>query len=204
MDRELKELIDNGLKLDKDFQEQLEKVAAFHGHICGGIVMGTKMSMIALDMLGFELNKRNKDLLVFVEIGRCATDAVQVVTGCTLGKGTLKLIDYGRFAATFYKISTGEAIRITDEDIKLQETGEIKKETKEELINRLVNTSNNNLFKIQKVKIHLKEEDLPGKREETIICPVCGEMVKDNKHIYQNGKAICKSCAIESYYELLD
>jgi formylmethanofuran dehydrogenase subunit E len=184
----------------EEFYKQLEKVEKFHGHLCGGIVMGTKMSMYAMEYLGFELNQQSKDLMVFTEIDRCMADAVQVVTGCTIGKRTLKLMDYGRFAVTFYKISTGEAIRVTDEDIQNQN----KDEEKEELIERLISTPSEELFKIRKVKLNISEDDLPGKSAKTSKCSVCGEVVKDNKYIFRNGKSICKACAIESYYEFID
>ncbi|WP_067089059.1 FmdE family protein [Methanobrevibacter curvatus] len=184
-----------------EFQEQLDKVEKFHGHLCGGIVMGTKMTMLAMKELGFNLNEPTKDLVVFVEIGRCMADAVQVVSGCTLGKGSLNLLDYGRFAGTFLKISTGEAVRITDMDIQTQVPGE----SKEELIERLTNTSNDVLFRIEKVRVRLREGDLPGHSSDNkIVCPICGEIVKDNQHIIQNGVAYCKACVVESYYEKLD
>ncbi|GAA5819527.1 MAG: formylmethanofuran dehydrogenase subunit E [Methanobrevibacter sp. CfCl-M3] len=185
---------------DKDFQEQLAKVEKFHGHLCGGIVMGTKMTMYALEHLGMKLNEKNKDLLVFVEIDRCMADAVQIVSGCTIGKRTLKLMDYGRFAVTFYKISTGEGIRVTDDDIQNQN----KKETKEELIERLTNTPNEELFSMHKVRLRLKNNDFPGKNFNQVVCPVCNEIVKDEKYLLRNGVGICKACAEESYYEFID
>nr|WP_231624243.1 formylmethanofuran dehydrogenase subunit E family protein [Methanobrevibacter arboriphilus] len=89
------------------FEEQLEKAGKFHGDICGGIVIGTKLAIYALGKLGMELNQKNKDLIVFLEIDRCMSDAVQAVTGCSMGKRSLKQMNYGKFAASFYKISTG-------------------------------------------------------------------------------------------------
>ncbi|MDR2830618.1 MAG: FmdE family protein [Methanobrevibacter sp.] len=183
-----------------EFQRQLSKVEKFHGHLCGGIVMGTKMTMYALEHLGMKLNEKNKDLLVFVEVDRCMADAVQIVSGCTVGKRTLKLMDYGRFAATFYKISTGEGIRVTDDDIRNQN----ENETKEELVERLSNTPNKKLFSFRRVKLRLKKSDFPGKDFSKIVCPVCNEIVKDDKYLVRNGIGICRACAEESYYEFID
>ncbi|MDR2873837.1 MAG: FmdE family protein [Methanobrevibacter sp.] len=185
---------------DKDFKEQLAKVEKFHGHLCGGILMGTKMTMHALEYLGMKLNEKNKDLLVFVEIDRCMADAVQIVSGCTIGKRTLKLLDYGRFAATFYKISSGEGVRIIDNDIQNQN----EEESKEHLINRLSNTPNEELFTVRRVKLRLKKSDFPGKDFSKIRCPICNEIVKDDKYVVRNGVGICKACAKESYYEFID
>jgi formylmethanofuran dehydrogenase subunit E len=128
------------------------------------------------------------------------TDAVQIVSGCTIGKRTLKLIDYGRFAATFYKISAGEGIRIVDNDIQNQD----EEESREHLVNRLINTPNEELFTIRRVKLQLKKTDLPGKHFDKIRCPICNEIVKDGKYIVRNGVGICKACAEESYYEFVD
>ncbi|MDR3290812.1 MAG: FmdE family protein [Methanobrevibacter sp.] len=185
---------------NKDFKEQLAKVEKFHGHLCGGIVMGTKMTMHALEHLGMKLNEKNKDLLVFVEIDRCMADAVQVVSGCTIGKRTLKLMDYGRFSATFYKISAGEGVRITDNDIQNQN----EEESKEDLVERLSSTPNEELFSLRKVKLRLKESDFPGKDFSKIVCPICNEIVKDDKYIVRNGVGICKACGEGSYYEYID
>ena len=101
---------------EQDYEEQLAKAAEFHGHICGGIAIGTKLAMYGLELLGMELNQRHKNLIVFLEIDRCMSDAVQSVTGCSMGKRTLKQMYYGKFAATFYNQDTGEALRITDAD----------------------------------------------------------------------------------------
>ena len=64
----------------EDYEEQLAKAGEFHGEICGGIAIGTKLAMYGMELMGFELNKRHKNLIVFLEIDRCMADAVQVVT----------------------------------------------------------------------------------------------------------------------------
>ncbi|MDR2830699.1 MAG: FmdE family protein [Methanobrevibacter sp.] len=184
---------------DKEFEEQLKKVKKFHGHLDGGTVIGTKMTMYAFEQLGLSLNEENMDLMVFVEIGRCVADAIQVVSDCRIGKKTFKLMDYGRHAASFCRISTGEGIRIVDEDIKNQN----KAETDEKLMERLINTANEELFSIEKIKIDFESMDYPDKKFNKIICPVCDEVVKDNKYILRNGIGICKACAEKSYYQFI-
>lgn len=186
--------------MDKVFEEQLEKAGNFHGDICGGIVIGTKLAMYALEKMGMELNKKNKDLIVFVEIDRCMSDAVQAITGCSMGKRSLKQMGYGKFAATFYNISTGEAYRITDVDANSKEESD---ETTEELIERFKNTPNEKLFNAQKVEIKLDENELPGKPRETAFCSLCNEKVMDGRHNLIGGKAVCKSCSEVSYYKII-
>ena len=198
---------------EQDYEEQLAKAAEFHGHICGGIVIGTKLAMYGLELLGMELNqrhknligmelnKKNKNLIVFLEIDRCMSDAVQSVTGCSMGKRTLKQLYYGKFAATFYNQDTGEALRITDADANKKFKDE---ETKEEMIARFRRTPPEELFKVDKVKIELSPGDMPGKPYTTAFCSVCGEKVSDGRHVLRGGKPVCRSCAEGSYYELID
>jgi formylmethanofuran dehydrogenase subunit E len=186
--------------MDKLFEEQLEKAGKFHGDTCGGIVIGTKIAMYGLEKLGMELNKQNKDLIVFVEIDRCMSDAVQAVTGCSMGKRSLKQMNYGRFAATFYNMSTGEAFRITDVDANSKKKLD---ETKEEMIERFKNTPPKELFNTQRVEIKLDENELPGKPIIKAFCSICHEKVMDSKHKLIGGKPVCKSCSEESYYRII-
>ena len=111
----------------EDYEEQLAKAGEFHGEICGGIAIGTKLAMYGMELMGFELNKRHKNLIVFLEIDRCMADAVQSVTKCTMGKRSLKQMYYGKFAVTFYNMDTGEAIRVSDADANKQEKIKLKK-----------------------------------------------------------------------------
>jgi len=80
-----------------------------HGHLCAGQVLGVRMALLGLAKLGIEDPRGNKEdrkrLVTFVEIDRCATDAIAVVTGCRLGKRALKFRDWGKMAATFVDLS---------------------------------------------------------------------------------------------------
>src|SRR5690242_696911 len=97
----------------KSLEEYLALAAQNHGHMCPGQVLGVRMAMLGLKELGIEDPiLYRKRLLTFVEIDRCATDAVSLVTGCRLGKRSLKYLDYGKVAATFVDLETEQAIRI--------------------------------------------------------------------------------------------
>ena len=185
---------------EKCYDEQLAKVEEFHGHLCGGIAIGTKLAMYGLELLEMELNQRHKNLIVFLEIDRCMADAVQVVTGCSMGRRTLKQMYYGRFAATFYNQDTGEALRISDADAKKKFKD---KETKEEMIERVRKTPAEELFKVEKVKIEIPPSEMPGKPHTTAFCSICGEKVSDGRHKLIGGRPVCISCAEGSYYELI-
>ncbi|HEU5395293.1 MAG TPA: FmdE family protein, partial [Candidatus Methylomirabilis sp.] len=97
----------------RPFDELLQEAVAFHGHLCPGQVLGVRMAMAGCRALGIQEPKTMaKGLVVFVEIDRCASDAIQAVTGVSLGKRTLKHLDYGKMAATFAMVTTGEAVRV--------------------------------------------------------------------------------------------
>ena len=96
------------------FEALLREAEAAHGHLCAGQILGVRMAMLGCERLGIDDPKGadRKRLVTFVEIDRCATDAIAVVTGCRLGKRALKFRDWGKMAATFLDLSTGKAIRI--------------------------------------------------------------------------------------------
>ncbi|MCC7553377.1 MAG: TraR/DksA C4-type zinc finger protein [Methanobacteriaceae archaeon] len=184
-----------------EYSKQLKKASDFHGHICGGIAIGTKLAMYGLDLMNMELNKKNKNLIVFLEIDRCMSDAVQAVTGCSMGKRSLKQMYYGKFATTFYDMDTGKALRISDKDANKKYKNE---ETKEEMIERFTKTPAEELFKVEKVKIDLKQGEMPGKPYTSVFCSICNEKVSDGRHKVKGGKPVCISCADGSYYELIE
>lgn len=185
----------------EDYDEQLKIAGDFHGEICGGIAIGTKLAMYGMELMGMELNKRHKNLIVFLEIDRCMADAVQAVTKCTMGKRTLKQMYYGKFAVTFYNMDTGEAIRVSDADANRKDK---ENETKEEMKKRFRETPPEELFNVERVKVKLPEPQLPGAMHSSVFCSVCGEKVGDERHLLRGGKPLCKSCAEGSYYELIE
>lgn len=97
----------------EDLEELLAQSAALHGgHPCAGQVLGVRMAMAGCRGVGLDDPKKTKQLIVYVEIDRCAADAIQAVTGCKLGKRTLKHVDYGKMAATFVNIASSRAVRV--------------------------------------------------------------------------------------------
>src|SRR5438445_6071612 len=98
----------------KSFEELLREAEQAHGHLCAGQILGVRMAMMGLAKLGIDdpRGKDRKRLVTFVEIDRCATDAIGVVTGCRLGKRALKFRDWGKMAATFVDVEHDRAVRI--------------------------------------------------------------------------------------------
>jgi formylmethanofuran dehydrogenase subunit E len=100
----------------KTLEVLLDEAKATHGHVCAGQVLGVRMAMLGCRLVGIDDPKAPanlKKLMVYVEIDRCATDAIQSVTGCRMGKRTLKFRDYGINAATFLNLETGVPIELS-------------------------------------------------------------------------------------------
>ena len=194
--------------LTATFDELLEESTRIHGHICAGQVIGVRMSMVGLREIGISdpKGKDRKSLYVVVEIDRCATDAIQSVTGCCLGKRSLKWLDYGIMAATFVNLNSGEAVRITAREeareLAKQYAPQIDDKYKQQLEAYRV-MPEEDLFKIEKVKVSVPESDMPGRPLKRVLCEGCGDWVQDSREIVQNGRVLCKSCAFGRYYEVI-
>jgi formylmethanofuran dehydrogenase subunit E len=177
-----------------EFEKYVKKVGAHHGHICFGIAMGTKMTLAAMKHLELDPHVKNKNLIVYAEIDRCMTDAIQVITGCTLGHRTLKYVDYGKFAATFVNLTTGKAVRAT-----IRESFEIKG-SPEEVVDKMERTPESQIVNIQKVEVTIPETDLPGFPKKRANCSVCGERIMDGREVYLEEQVLCRACANGKYY----
>jgi formylmethanofuran dehydrogenase subunit E len=186
-----------------NLKQCLNEAKAFHGHICGGITIGTRMSILGMKVIGIDdpKGKDKKDLMVFVEIDRCATDAILVVTGCHPGKRSMKILDYGKMAATFINLKTGKAVRIASKNddgdkVVTKEMMEQNPHTVEDFSGK----TDEELFDVEEVKVTLKPEDLPGKPVRSVVCSACGERIMDAREVIKYGKSLCKPCAENKRY----
>jgi formylmethanofuran dehydrogenase subunit E len=192
----------------KSIDEYLRDAEQAHGHLCAGQVLGVRLAMLGLTMLGIEdpHKKDRKRLVTFVEIDRCATDAVGVVTGCRLGKRALKFRDWGKMAATFVDVSAGKAVRIAAKEssktLARQMHPELEDKNQQQML-AYREMSDDDLFTTQWVKVELPPEEFPGYKGERIVCEACGEGINFHREVRRNGKILCCSCAGESYYESL-
>ncbi|MGH9660382.1 MAG: FmdE family protein, partial [Bryobacteraceae bacterium] len=98
----------------KTFEEYERLAEAAHGHMCAGQILGLRLALYGVRLLGLAdpAGADRKRLVTFVEIDRCATDAIPIVTGCRMGKRALKFRDFGKVAATFCDLKEDRAVRI--------------------------------------------------------------------------------------------
>jgi formylmethanofuran dehydrogenase subunit E len=145
--------------------------------------------------LGLDPAKKNKNLIVFVEIDRCITDAVQAITGCSLGHRTLKYVNYGKFGATFYDLDSKRAVRVT-------ERKGIRAKAGDDISTAFFTFSDEELVQVEDVEINLDENDLPGKPQKIEECKQCGELIFDGREDNIRGKLLCRACTNGAYYTL--
>ena len=192
----------------KSLEEYLDLARKDHGHMCPGQVLGVRMAMLGLGKLGIDdPEKHRKRLLTFVEIDRCATDAVSLVTGCRLGKRSLKYLDYGKVAATFVDLETQQAVRVVARDDareKAKKFGGNSADPYRQQLEAYKVLDDADLFNVQRVRVKLRPEDLPGRPRSRVACEQCGEGVNDGRESRLGGRILCRNCAGESYYESLD
>lgn len=192
----------------KSLDEYLHDAEQAHGHLCAGQVLGVRMAMVGLEKLGIEdpRGKDRKRLVTFVEIDRCATDAIGVVTGCRLGKRALKFRDWGKMAATFVDVSTGKAIRIAAKEsskaLAPSMHPEIENKNQQQML-AYREMPAGDLFAMQWVKVELPAEEFPGYKGDRIVCAECGEGINFRREVERDGSVLCRACAGERYYEPL-
>ena len=182
-----------------DLQKCLERASQFHGDLCAGITLGTRMSILGLKAIGIEdpMGKDRKNLIIFVETDRCAADAILAVTGCHPGKRTMKILDYGKMAATFINLATGKAVRVATKDKSIDPNKEYTREMieQEPHTEKYAMMPAEDLFELHEVDVDLRPEDMPGKPLRIVTCSVCGERIMDMREIRDNGKILCRPCA---------
>ena len=196
------------IALVKSLEEYLTLAAEHHKHLCPGQVLGVRMAMLGLRSIGIEdPDLHQKRLVTFVEIDRCATDAVSLVTGCRLGRRSLKYLDYGKVAATFADLETGRAVRVVArDDSRLRAKAMFAEHANpyRQQLEAYKVMPDGELFNVQPVRVKLRPEDLPGRPRSRVACERCGEGVNDGREVTQDGLVLCRSCAAGSYYEAVN
>jgi len=184
----------------ESFDKLLLKAEVAHGHLCAGLVLGVRMAMLGLNRLDIRDPKGEdrKRLIVYVEIDRCATDAIGIVTGCRLSKRTLKFRDWGKMAATFVDLEAGRAIRIVALDNSRELASQLFPQIENEGQRQMMayrELTDAQMFTEHWVRVAIDPQELPGARDERVDCPHCGEGVNFGRIAVVNGERLCLSCA---------
>jgi len=184
-----------------------EDVVGFHGHSCPGLAIGYRVSLVALKTIG--RRARDEEMVAIVENNSCSVDAVQVMTGCTFGKGNLIFRDYGKQVYTFIKRLSGEGMRIsvvwafpeTDEEKRMWDRY-IKGERFEEVLRvvhgrkskkteMILRAGDDELFAVTRRKMVVPDE---AKIYASLRCAQCGEKMMESRARVKNGEIVCIPC----------
>ncbi|MDX6445256.1 MAG: hypothetical protein QOH71_2330 [Blastocatellia bacterium] len=192
------------MELIDDLLEQHELA---HGNLCPGALLALRMAVLGCAVVGVEDPRgadRNK-LVVWIEIDRWLADAVEAVTGARLGKRTLKFLDYGKLAATFLNIETGEAARIAARESS-RGLADLRHPEIEDKYERQMRTyreaAEEELFELRPVEVHLRQKDAPGHPCSRVICAQCGEGVNDGREVnLPDGITLCRPCVYGRDYQ---
>jgi formylmethanofuran dehydrogenase subunit E len=214
------------------FDALLHEAEVAHGHLCAGQILGVRLAMLGCERLGIDdpkglVNpKDRKRLVTFIEIDRCATDAIAVVTGCRLGKRAIKFRDWGKMAATFVDLASPitpalssplphegdtpvyKAIRIAALESSKQRARDLypnieNKNQQQMLAYRELPIAD--LFSEEWVAVPIHPREMPGYKSTRIACEVCGEGINYDREVHSNGKTLCEACASPEtrYYQPL-
>lgn len=184
----------------ESLDELLVKAEAAHGHLCAGQILGVRMALLGLDRLAITdpRGADRKRLVTYVEIDRCATDAIAMVTGCRLGKRALKFRDWGKMAATFVDLASGRGVRIValedSRELARQLFPDVESKSRQQML-AYRELSDAQLFREQWVRVNLGPDELPGTKGERVLCPRCGEGVNFGRFVEVDGERVCLSCA---------
>jgi formylmethanofuran dehydrogenase subunit E len=192
--------IDNELLIKR--KNDLSKAVEYHGHLCMGQILGVHLTECGLKAIG---TTDPKKIIIYVEIDRCIADTIQILSGTRLGRRSMKLVNYGKMAATFINIETWEAYRVFVSG-KINEiigNRNIGHDAEKKEIEKLLEVASKEIVSIQKVNVKIPIEEMPGKPLRTVFCTKCKEKVFDGREIISNDGPLCKACSETPYYSLL-
>lgn len=160
-----------------------EKCVAFHGHACGGLTIGYKAALLAIKKLGIDFSK-DEEIVCVAENDACSVDAIQVMLGCSVGKGNLLFHMRGKQAYSFYNRTAGKSIRIV---LKPAPEGM----TREKSFDYYQSLPEEEMFEVMDTTIRLPEK---AQLFDSYKCDLCGEMTGANWIRIQGGKKVCLDC----------
>ena len=189
--------------------EDFKRCEAFHGHVCPGLSIGFQAAQTALEQLR-ESRAEDEEMVAVVETDACSADAVQVLTGCTFGKGNFIYKDHGKIVLTLFSRNTGKGVRVAlkpdafrpDEEhmglIRKMIAGEMTEEEQQrfrkihfERSCEVLETPAEALFNITAVDMEMPPK---ARIELSKPCAICGEPTMPSKMETSEGRSVCRGC----------
>ncbi|MBI3912688.1 MAG: TraR/DksA C4-type zinc finger protein [Chloroflexi bacterium] len=174
-----------------------------HDHLCPKQVLGVRMGLCAVKLLGLDLPVLGKRLYAFVETDGCFVDGLTVTTDCAIGHRTLRVMDYGKVAACFVDIDTGKTIRIRPHRAARLRALEYAPDATDRWHAQLAAYQvmpDEELFEWKSVALTVDLPAMLSQHGHRVICAECGEDIINEREILGDGQTLCRSCAGQSYY----
>lgn len=185
----------------------LHESAQRHKHLCPRQVLGARMSLLAGEMLELELPRQDKRLLVIAETDGCTVDGIIAATNCHVGSRTLRIVDFGKVAAIFLDTYAEKAFRVAPSHQSRSLALDYARDARNEWAAMLIGYQRvpaENLFYVQQVELTGSLADLIGKPTRRSKCARCGEEIINGREVIHEDSALCRSCAGENYYRVLN
>lgn len=170
--------------------EDLQRLIAFHGHLCPGLLIGYRATRLGLRRLNLRA-ARDEELIAIVENNSCSADAVQFLASCTFGKGNLFYRPFGKQAFTFARRPSGEAVRVSLRREAEEGLPENRPARRREFTRRLLSAADRELFTSKMIHITLPP---PAQVYRSLPCEACGEPVMEIAARIVHGKVLCQPC----------
>lgn len=187
-----------------DLQALLEECASQHSHLCPRQVLGVRMALAGASSLGMNIPRKDKSLLIIAETDGCFVDGLITPTHCTVGHRTLRIVDYGKVAATFINTKTGDAIRIAPcNDVREKAYKYCPEEHRRYFaqLRAYQIMPDDELFTTQKVTLTQQIKDIIGRPGIRVNCVICGEEIINQREILINDLPYCLACSGNAYYK---
>jgi formylmethanofuran dehydrogenase subunit E len=186
-----------------DLYTLLEKSATDHSHLCPRQVLGVRMGLAGLAIVGVKAPVTTKTAFVIIETAGCFADGIRVATGATVGHRTLRVEDLGKIAATFTNLESGASVRLVPRlDVRRQAL-EYAPQEKRHYFAQLIGyqlMADEALFSSQLVKLVTPAKQIMSRQSARAICSGCGEEVINEREVVVGGKVLCRTCAFGGYY----
>jgi formylmethanofuran dehydrogenase subunit E len=188
----------------EDMEALLGKSAVLHQHLCPRQVLGVRMGLLAGDLFCIPLPQARKRLLAVVETDGCFADGITVVTGCRVGKRTLRVEDLGKVAVTFVDTLSGRAVRMAPQQDIRERAREFAPEARNRWGSQLLGYQRMPVAELltwRSVSLSTPVEVIVGRPGVRTNCALCGEEIINQREVVVEGRVYCRCCAGFSYYE---
>ncbi|MCA9958721.1 MAG: TraR/DksA C4-type zinc finger protein [Anaerolineales bacterium] len=186
-------------------QSLLDESAAHHNHLCPRQVLGVRMGLLGGQVLGIDVPQTAKRMFVFVELDGCGMGGIATATGCFVRRRTMRVLDFGKLAATFVDMENGRSVRIHPHPQNREYAIAALPDEPDHWQRQLAAYQflpDEQLFIVEAVELTVSMEKIISQPGLRVLCAQCGEEISNERQVVENGRILCRACAGATYYRL--